>query len=101
MTDQEIDAGIGRLTTRYSTVNRKIACLKGKLQEAAKPAYEAAILLRCGPGFTATRLQDELAKFNPDEIAATAKALIASEDEKAQLEDRLREAGLDNLIRQF
>ena len=94
MTDQEIDAGIGRLTTRYSTVNRKIACLKGKLQEAA-------ILLRCGPGFTATRLQDELAEFNPDEIAATAKALIASEDEKAQLEDRLREAGLDNLIRQF
>ncbi|MCY4388425.1 MAG: hypothetical protein OXC18_15155 [Desulfurellaceae bacterium] len=99
MTDTEVDAGIGRLATRYSAVNRKIACLKGTLQEAAKPAYEAAILLRCGSGVTALRLQDHWAKLNPHDIIATIQDLVASEEEKAQIEDRLREAGLDNLIR--
>ena len=101
MTDQEVDAGIGRLATRYSNVNRKIACLKGKLQEAAKPAYDAAILLRCGPGVSAQRLHDQWSQIQTADILTTIQMLQEAETEKAQIEDRLREAGLDNLIREY
>ena len=98
MTDDELDAGIGRMVSRYSAVNRKIACLKSRLQEASKPAYDAAIRLRCGPDFSAAALRIDLGRVDWGDLIATADTLAEQEDERARIEACLREAGLDNLI---
>jgi len=101
MTDEQEDAGIGRLASRYSAINRRVDCLKNKLKEASQPAYEAAIRLRCGPGFSATQLRDELTRVDWQGVLTTTDALVVSEEEKKQVEACLRRAGLDNLIRGY
>ena len=99
MTEHEVDARIGRLISRYAEVRRKIACLKDKLQESREPAYQLSIALNPGPQLRSERILKALATLDMGEVVALTSDLKASEEEKAGIENSLREIGLEDLIK--
>ena len=46
MTDEETDAGAGRLARRYADTKRKIACVQGRIDEAHEAAESSSQELR-------------------------------------------------------
>ena len=98
MTDDETDAEIGRLTRKYDSINRKMACRQHWLGEHGvllRAAADAANLATQG------RFEKLKAAIEPVDWATfcqTAADLSDLARERGHVEDLLRQAGLERLI---
>ena len=96
MTDEQCDAGIGRLVKEYAEVKKRIVVLE-RTQAHVREALQKA----------ATALMTEKGPNNPErfeymdhtELNALLDDLCAMKEEKTQIEQALTHAGLGNLVK--
>ena len=98
MTDNEADAESGRLTRKYDSINRSMACRPHWLGEHAallRAAVEAANLASQGQY---GKLKPAIEPIDWPTFCQTAEDLSALAKERGHVEDLLRQAGLERLI---
>jgi len=99
MTDEEQNAEIGCLIQRYNASVRRVACLKSKLQKSSRLMQDVSVLLRCGAGFSAGELHDEVGKLDWNDLVECVQNLVEETENRGQIEDLMREMGLSQLIK--
>ena len=99
MTEDETDAGTGRLARRYADTRRKIACVRGRVNEVCDAAGKASRDLQCihTGDYAETKAQFDAVPWS--DISDWLEKLAKLGEEKEQLETCLRDAGLGDLIR--
>ena len=98
MTEDETDAGMGRLARRYAETKRRIACVRGRIDEVHEAAEKASRDLR----YVQSTVTDTKAQFDAvpwSDIGEWLGKLVKLEEEKGRLEGCLKDAGLGDLIR--
>ena len=95
MTEDETDAGVGRLARKLTEVKRKLACAKDRLKEfePAATGLSACFNVRQAPDYE--KLQALCRETDWRSLVETANALVTLTEEKTRLEECLREAGVD------
>ena len=100
MTEDETDAGMGRLARRYAETKRKIACVRGRIDDVREAAETACRELRfLGTGESAAAKKAEFDAVPWLALSEWLGTLTKLEEEKTRLESCLRDAGLGDLIR--
>ena len=97
MTEEETDAGVGRLARKYAEVKRKLACVKDRLAENREGIGSLHAALKVEPIDGFDWPQKACAAIDWPTIQRDASLLSELGAEKARLEGALQEAGLGNL----
>ena len=97
MTEDETDAGIGRLARRYAEIQRQIACVKGFLHEKGKGAEGAAMSLRNMNSGNYEKTKKAFDAVPWVEISNHLGELIELSRERKRIQDCLHQAGLGAL----
>ena len=99
MTDDEVNAGVGRMAHDYAETRRKIACLRNRI--ASHHGAVLTLLTTVGEAQTVGygALQHACSGVDWDALTADADALAAMGKERERLEHCLREAGLGELVK--
>ncbi len=99
MTDEETDAGVGRLVKRYADTKKRIACIRSRTQEMGKDAERARMSLR---NMHLGDYEQTKAGFDAVDWSGISDALgklVELKIEMDRIEECLRGAGLGDLIR--
>ena len=99
MTEDETDAGAGRLARRYADTRRKIACVRGRVNEVNEAAEKASRQLRYTHAGDYAGIKAQFDAVPWSDISDWLEKLAKLGEEKEQLETCLRDAGLGDLIR--
>ena len=99
MTDEETDAGAGRLARRYAETKKKITCIRGLVQETEPAAFKAAHSLRSVHVGDYESIKAGFDAVDWEGISKNLTSLVELGRKKAEIEDCLRDTGLGDLIR--
>ena len=99
MTDEETDAGVGRLVKRYADTKKRIACIRSRIQEMDKGAERAGTSLRNMHLGDYEQTKAEFDAVDWSGISDALGKLVELKNEKERIEECLRGAGLEDLIR--
>ena len=98
MTENEIDAGIGRLARKYAEINREIACVRHRLSEHGIKFRALADAINMASQGHAGAPQAACAAIDWDVVCGDASRLPELATRREELEGCLREAGLSEVI---
>ena len=99
MTDEETDAGVGRLARRYADIKREIACVQGRIDEAREAAESSSSELRYLHAKDYAKIKARFDAVPWADISGWLEKLVDMGEEKKSLEGYLRDAGLGDLIK--
>ena len=98
MTEQETEAAIGRLAMKYDEVNKKIACVRGYLNEHQNKLKDVIGAINLASQGQYEKPSTACAAVDWEGLRRHADMLPNLAEEKSRLEDCLRQAGLERLI---
>ena len=98
MTDEQVEAGIGRLAKKYNEVNEKIACVRMALMEHQKKLRDVVDAINLATQGQYAKPSVTCAEVDWEGLCKHADELPDLADEKTRLEACLQQAGLGRLI---
>ena len=98
MTNEEKEAGIGRLVLAYEDVRRKLGCAGHRL-DAHQDAVDKLAAALIGPARNPGTLRERCAGVDWEGLRADADLLAELTDEMRRLGKHLMDAGLDRFAR--
>ena len=98
MTDEETDAGVGRLVRRYADIKKKVACLTDQIQKHSGAVTQAGSNMKLNNHLYGSLLS-AWDVVDWEALGKNMESLREQVADKERLEGLLNDAGLGGLIK--